>query len=72
MTTAHAQTQLPASVKATKKRRTDAYVARLTISIPLDMANADSLAAAIKSVAAIEATLPAGSAVQLSGSLSKI
>ena len=58
--------------KPAKTKRKDAYIARVTISIPLDMTNADSLAAAIKAVAAIEATLPAGASFKSEGSLGKI
>lgn len=58
--------------KPTRTRRTDAYVARITIAIPLDMNNADSLAGAIKTVAAIEATLPPGATFKSEGSLGKI
>lgn len=62
----------PAPVKAPKKKRQDAYVARLTISIPLDMTSADSLAGAIKAVQGIKDAMPAGALVEISGSLGKI
>lgn len=48
----------------TRQARKDAYVVRLTISIPLDMKNADSLAEAIKAVAAIKDALPSGATVE--------
>lgn len=63
---------LPTSIKATKRRRADCYLAAVKISIPLDMANADSLAAAIKAVSGIEVAMPAGSTVTVSGSLGKV
>lgn len=58
-----APTQEPATDKPKRTRRKDAYVAILTVKIPLDMTNADSLANAIKAIQGIEATLPAGSTV---------
>lgn len=63
---------VPATAKEPKKKRADAYIARLTIAVPLDMSNADSLAHAIGAVKAIEATLPAGSTVEIAGSLGKV
>jgi hypothetical protein len=52
----------PAPAK-TKTRRRDCYICRATISIPLNMADAESLSAAIKAADAIEASLPPGSKV---------
>ena len=65
----------PATTTATpkpKKRRQDCYTARAVIEIPLDMANADSLSDAIKAVAKIKDSLPAGSKVTVAGSLGKM
>jgi len=62
---------LPA--KSAKKRRAEAYVARLTVSIPLDMKDADTLAQAITAVAKIKDTLPPGSVVEtISASFGKM
>lgn len=60
------------TAKPTRTKKTDAYVAVVKIKIPLDMANADSLAGAIKAVKAIEATLPAGSTCDVYGTLGKL
>lgn len=64
-------TPTPAPKPAKAKRR-DAYIARATITIPIDTLNAESLASAIKAVRAIETTLPAGSSVELSATLGKV
>lgn len=58
--------------KATRTKKTDAYVAAVKIKIPLDMDSADSLAGAIKAVKAIEATLPPGSSCDIYGTLGKL
>lgn len=56
----------------TKKKRADCYVARVTIKIPLDMSNSESLALAIKAVEGIKAAMPAGSVVEVAGTLGKV
>lgn len=62
-----------AANRSTKRTpRKDAYCFTLRGKIPLDMTNADSLAGAIKAVAGIKDTLPAGSTVELTASLGKI
>lgn len=65
-------TAAPEAPKQPKTKRRDAYVARINITIPLDMANADTLSEAIKAVNAIEATLPAGSTCEVFGTLGKV
>lgn len=69
---AHTPPPVPEPVKATKRKRADCYLATVKISIPLDMANADSLAAAIKAVNGIEAAMPDGATATVSGSLGKV
>lgn len=56
----------------TKRRRQDCYKASVSISIPLDMLNADSLATAIKAVQGIKDNLPGGATVEIKGSLGKL
>lgn len=73
--TASAPAATPALVAPTpkKKRRTDCYVTRLAISIPLDMANTDTLAEAIAAVAKLKAALPANALVEtISAGLGKM
>lgn len=65
-------TNTPTPTPKPAKRRKDAYIARATITIPIDTLNAESLATAIKSVQAIQATLPAGSNVDVSATLGKV
>jgi len=64
----HAQTPAPApepiTTAAKKKRRTDALVVRMTVSIPLQMSDADSLYKATKAIDGIEAALPEGSKIE--------
>lgn len=60
------------ATKPAKTKRRDAYIARVTISIPLDMANADSLAEAIKAVAAIKDAMPDGTLIEQTASLGKL
>lgn len=62
----------PPAQKPAKTKRRDAYIARVTISIPLDMANTDSLAEAIKAVASIKETMPDGTHVAQTVGLGKI
>lgn len=60
-------------VRAPKKRRAEAYVARLAVSIPLDMKDADTLAQAIAAVAKLKDVLPPGSVVEaISASFGKM
>lgn len=58
--------------KATKKKRSDALVARCTITIPLDTANPDSYANAVKAVSAIEKTLPAGATFKSESAITRV
>lgn len=44
-----------------KNKRTDCYTARLTVEIPLDLTQADTIAKAHEALAAISAALPQGS-----------
>ncbi len=53
------------TTKAPRKPRRDAYVARLTISVPLDMADSETLAKAVKAVAGVNGNLPHGSTVEV-------
>lgn len=55
-----------------KVKRRDAYIARVTISIPLNMADPDSLPKAIKAVADIKDKLPADATVKIDAGLGKI
>lgn len=62
-----------APIKAPKKKRADAYLVRATISLPLDMSDAESLAKAIKAVDGLAAHLPAGTQIEFaSRTLGKI
>lgn len=65
-------TVTPLPVPAAKKKRADCYVARVTIKIPLDMSNSESLALAIKAVEGIKTAMPAGSVVDVAGTLGKV
>lgn len=56
----------------TKKKRADCYVARIVVKIPLDMSNSESLALAIKAVEGIKTAMPAGSVVDVAGTLGKV
>lgn len=58
--------------KAARQRRSDCYTATIKVRIPLDMANADSLSDAIRAAQGIEATLPAGSICEITGTLGKM
>lgn len=62
----------PAPEPKTKTRRKDAYIARVSISIPLDMSDATSLAKAIEAVQGIKSAMPAGAQVEVTASLGKI
>lgn len=56
-----------------KKKWKDAYIARVTISIPLDSANlAASLKAAEEAVGKIKDGLPAGAIIETTSSMGKI
>lgn len=70
MTAPAAVTPLP--IPATKKKRQDAYIARVVVRIPLDMSNAESLALAIKAVEGIKTAMPAGTSVEIAGTLGKV
>ena len=63
-----------ATATATKPRtpRKDAFCFTIKGKIPLDMSDAESLGAAIKTAKAFEATLPAGAIVETIGSLGKL
>lgn len=62
----------PTSTKPAKKKRHDAFVARVTITIPIDLADPDSVPSAVKAVAAIEKTLPEGAIFKSENTLSRI
>lgn len=62
----------PPPAPKTKQKRKDAYMATVKIGIPLDMANADSLANAIKAVEGLKASLPANATFDLEARLGKI
>jgi hypothetical protein len=49
---------------APKKKRQDAMIARATISIMLDMSDAETLAKAVKALDGLEKSLPTGSKVE--------
>lgn len=55
-----------------RQARKDAYCFTIRGKIPLDMANADSLAGAIKTAKAFEATLPADATCETTGTLGKL
>lgn len=54
----------PAPAKATKKKRQDALIARMTVSIPLNMDNPNSFSDATAAVDGIKDKLPAGATVE--------
>lgn len=68
MTEAAAET----TVKKQKRKMRDAYIARLTISIPLDMADPDCLKKAVEAVGKIEAGMPAGAVVDVAANIGKL
>lgn len=47
-------------------------ILELGFQIPLDMSNSESLALAIKAVEGIKAAMPAGSVVEVAGTLGKV
>lgn len=62
-----------AAAPATKKRKLiDAYKATITIHIPIDMTNAQSLADAIAAVAKVKDGLPAGATVETHAGMAKL
>ena len=64
--------QTPAT-KAPRKTRQNALITRLTISIPLDMADPESFGKASTAIAKIKDNLPAGSTVEtVSATLGKM
>ncbi len=64
-------TQTPAP-KATRKPRQDAYVARLTISIPLNLSDPKSFENAASAVAEISKVLPEGTKIESAASFGKM
>lgn len=46
-----------------KKRRTDALIVRVTISVPLNMSDADSLYKATNAIDGLASTLPEGTKI---------
>lgn len=57
---------------APRKRRSDAYVARITITIPIDLSKPEVLTEAQKAVVGIEKTMPAGATVKIEAGMAKI
>lgn len=49
--------------KKPKQKRNDAYVARLSVSIPIDASNPESFSDAVKAVDAMTKSLPEGAKV---------
>ena len=47
-----------------RKARTDCYIVRLVIRVPIDMADASTLSGAIKAVADLAGHLPEGSTME--------
>lgn len=65
--------QKPMTSSTPRKRRADAYVARVSISILLDPSDGDSYSKAVKAIDGLAATLPAGTKIEFtSRSLGKI
>lgn len=62
----------PAPEPTARRRRTDAYVARITARIPLDMTNGQSLVDAMDAVKAIKDHLPAGTVVEVAAGMGKL
>lgn len=62
----------PAPEPTARKRRTDAYVARITAKIPLDMTNGQSLVDAMDAVKGLSAHLPAGTVLDVSAGMGKL
>lgn len=58
--------------KPARKVRFDAYVARLTISIPLDMADPKSFETAATAVAGLSKHLPDGTKIESMATLGKM
>lgn len=69
------QTETPAIATATKKpkrRMRDAYVARLTISIPLDMTDPTSFGSAAEAINKLGIGLPTGSKFESEARIGKV
>jgi hypothetical protein len=62
----------PTPAKKPKQKRSDAYVARLTVTIPLDMTKPECVADALKAIAAIGKSLPAGATFKSEGALARV
>lgn len=54
----------PTPAKPAKKKHVSAYVAKITIRVPLDMMDPDSYPNAITAIGKIKDALPAGSTVE--------
>lgn len=53
-----------APIKAPKKKRKDAYICRITVSIPLNLDDSTAYATAVGAVDGILAELPTGSKIE--------
>lgn len=66
-------TQSPTNpAKAPKVKRRDAYIARITVTVPVDMTDAQTLTDAMDAVKKIKDSLPANATVEMTAGMAKI
>lgn len=59
-----APTLVPDPTKAPKKKRKDAYICRITVSIPLNLDDSTAYSKAVEAVDGLLPELPAGSKIE--------
>lgn len=63
----------PATTAApARRKRAAAYVARITVTVPIDMTDAETLARAIEAVKGLGKHLPAGASVKIDATVGKV